>query len=94
MPKLTAPHLSSYPLTLGITTVILLSDSKLQQANEYQMSWWKSNWEQIVKRSLLYAACFQVQSHISKRCVSLSSFHLKHPNRVQFQFERWVKIKP
>lgn len=66
--QLTSLYLSSYPLTSGITTDTVLSDSKLQRADEYQMSRWKARWEYVVKRKYglpLSPTPFQVQSHIS-----------------------------
>lgn len=95
-----APLLSSYPLKSSITPGILQHDSKLQRANEYQMSRWKSSWEYIVKRKhgLPPTPFIQAQSHISKRCTRLSSSRLKNLNRCGFDSALnlilGLKIKP
>lgn len=104
MLELKALHLCTYPLTSGITTGTLLSDSKLQWASEYQMSLWKFSWEYIVKRihglpqspsPYKYRVTFQKGAQVSDLLIlSMWTGAVLTLPCHSIKLKPWVKIKP
>lgn len=104
MLELKALHLCTYPLTSGITTGTLLSDSKLQWASEYQMSLWKFSWEYTVKRKhglpqspspYKYRVTFQKGAQVSDLLIlSMWTGAVLTLPCHSIKLKPWVKIKP
>lgn len=101
----TASQLSSYLLTSGITTCILLPDSKIQRANEYQMSRWKSSWEYVVKGKhglppthlfkLQFDSYFKKSAQVSAVFIlSIWTGAVLNLPYHSIKLEPWVKIRP